>query len=135
MWWGQTCTGDVFCDEPPPECPADTLPGIKDGCWTRYCIPLSACEDRGSCTGEVLCDSIPPTCEAGTTPGILDGCWTGFCIPLDECEDPPVACNEIGNETQCIGRADCSALYEGIDCVCDEFGACECAEWLFVECQ
>jgi hypothetical protein len=37
------CSGDVFCDVPPPACPADTTPGIRDGCWTGYCIPLWAC--------------------------------------------------------------------------------------------
>lgn len=37
------CTGDVVCDSLPPACPAETTPGIRDGCWTGYCIPLWAC--------------------------------------------------------------------------------------------
>lgn len=37
------CTGDVLCDALPPSCPADTVPGIRNGCWTWYCIPVSEC--------------------------------------------------------------------------------------------
>jgi hypothetical protein len=37
------CTGTVVCDSLPPTCPADTVPGIRNGCWTGYCIPEAAC--------------------------------------------------------------------------------------------
>jgi hypothetical protein len=37
------CTGDVLCDSLPPACPMGTVPGIRNGCWTGFCIPESAC--------------------------------------------------------------------------------------------
>jgi len=37
------CTGDVLCDSLPPACPTGTLPGIRNGCWTGYCIPEWQC--------------------------------------------------------------------------------------------
>lgn len=52
--WGSCTNGsDVTCDALPPECPADTLPGIRDGCWTGYCIPVDQCEDLPACAGLV----------------------------------------------------------------------------------
>ncbi len=38
-----TCDGTVVCDVPPPDCPVDTLPGIQNGCYTGFCIPVTAC--------------------------------------------------------------------------------------------
>jgi hypothetical protein len=38
------CNGEVLCDSLPPECPADTAPGIANGCWTGECIPLDQCQ-------------------------------------------------------------------------------------------
>jgi hypothetical protein len=37
------CTGVVVCDSLPPTCPMGTVAGIRNGCWTGYCIPESAC--------------------------------------------------------------------------------------------
>ncbi len=37
------CTGVVLCDSLPPSCPAGTTAGIRDGCWTGFCIPDWAC--------------------------------------------------------------------------------------------
>ncbi|MBL4633538.1 MAG: hypothetical protein JKY56_06690 [Kofleriaceae bacterium] len=52
-----SCTGDVNCRALPPECPAGTTPGIMDGCWSGFCIPLDQCESLPSCEdkGEELC--------------------------------------------------------------------------------
>lgn len=48
-----SCTNDsgVMCDALPPACPAGTVPGIRDGCWTGYCIPVDQCEDLPACSG------------------------------------------------------------------------------------
>jgi hypothetical protein len=83
------CTGLVTCRTPPPACPTQTTPGIWNGCWTGYCIPLATCgHDAGTCKN-ATCASQPPACPSGTVPGVsmYDGCWTGYCIPIDQC--PP----------------------------------------------
>jgi hypothetical protein len=43
------CYDEVTCDEIPPVCPADTLPGVADGCYTGFCIPLDQCEAQPEC--------------------------------------------------------------------------------------
>lgn len=45
-----SCTGEVFCDSIPPKCGADEVPGIINGCWSGYCIPVSECETTVACT-------------------------------------------------------------------------------------
>ncbi len=37
------CDGVVVCAMPPPSCPVNTVPGIRGGCWTGFCIPSWAC--------------------------------------------------------------------------------------------
>lgn len=46
---------------------------------------------------------------------------------------PPPACPELAEE-ECITRADCTPLYEGIDCTC-QGDACTCAGWVFDVCS
>jgi hypothetical protein len=113
-----SCTGPVNCFTGQPACPSGTTAGIKDGCWTGYCIPLSQCgpSNPGECTGDVLCRALPPECPTGTVPGIANGCWTGFCIPESHC--PMVACEQLATEQACVARGDCVPLYEGSDCTC-----------------
>jgi hypothetical protein len=89
--------------------------------------------DPGNCFDEVLCDGPTPECPPNTLPGVKDGCYTGFCIPLDQCESQ-VACSAIGEEVACVGRADCTALYEGVNCSCDANG-CDCVDWTFDTCE
>ncbi|MBK9070568.1 MAG: hypothetical protein IPL79_06155 [Myxococcales bacterium] len=57
-----TCYGDVVCNAAPPACPGETLPGIAFGCWSGYCIPVSACEPAPMCeavSGEASCIARP----------------------------------------------------------------------------
>lgn len=85
-----SCYSDVVCDSVPPACPAGTVPGIQNDCWTGDCILYEACEpalDPGTCSGEVFCDGLPPACPEGSVPGVLDGCWSNLCIPSEQCED------------------------------------------------
>ena len=131
---GMRCNAGEVCLSP-PGC-EDSPDGFIDcdaACY-GYCVPDDT-PDPGNCSGEVFCDALPPACPADTLPGIKDGCWTGYCIPLAQCEDLPIACAEIGNESQCIDRADCTPLYEGGDCTCDELGNCECTDLHFVACR
>ena len=45
-----TCTGDLSCfDTLAPNCPIDTVPGILDGCWSGYCIPVDDCSSVAEC--------------------------------------------------------------------------------------
>lgn len=85
-----TCDGEVWCDVAAlPACPDGTTPGIANGCYTGYCIPLADCDpkDPGTCDGAV-CNLAPPACPDGTVPGVKDGCWSGYCIPTASCPQP-----------------------------------------------
>ena len=51
------CYGDAG-DCISPNCPEGTMAGIKDGCYTGYCIPVAACESAPACesiTNEAGC--------------------------------------------------------------------------------
>lgn len=135
------CFVDQEC-QPGYRCNATEVCGLPPGCGSGdpncdaacygYCVPV---EDPGQCYGEVLCDALPPECPPDRIPGRRDGCWTGQCILVNECEPPtPLACEDITDEQACIGRADCSALYEGSNCTCDAAGACTCMTWTFTHC-
>jgi hypothetical protein len=47
----------VWCFAQEPDCPSGTVPGIKDGCWTGYCIPFPQCgiADCADITHEAMC--------------------------------------------------------------------------------
>ena len=129
------CYGTVTCTNAPPACPANTTPGVANGCYTGYCIPISACgKDPGSCypDGGVMCSIAPPACPSGTEPGIANGCWTGYCIPDWACTAAP--CASITDEKTCISRSDCEPIYDGMDCTCDPSG-CTCATETFARCE
>ncbi len=129
-----TCDGEVVCDALGPECPEGTRPGILDGCYTGYCIPDSECDgvDPGSCQDEIACIDETPLCPLGTVPGVRDGCYTGYCIPDSLCEEPS-SCEEA-SEFECVTRAECDPVYEGINCTCDG-DECVCEEWLYESCS
>ncbi|MBK9071314.1 MAG: hypothetical protein IPL79_09975 [Myxococcales bacterium] len=76
-----SCYGDVSCDGPPGDCPDGTLPGIADGCWTGYCIPLAACEPPPSCdavASEVACISREDCAPLYQACGPAEFCPTGY---------------------------------------------------------
>ena len=60
-----TCTGPVACDALPPACPMGTLPGILNGCWSGYCIPLAACEQPPPAACETLATEAACQAQAG----------------------------------------------------------------------
>jgi hypothetical protein len=127
-----SCTGAINCQALPPACPANTTAGIANGCYTGYCIPLSACgpTDPGTC-GTAACATPPPQCPANTVPGVTNGCWSGFCIPASACPQP--ACETLTTANSCTARSDCSPVYLGDDCTCYP-GYCECNILTFERC-
>jgi hypothetical protein len=131
---GYRCNADEICLTAPDciDANGDGLVDCGEVCY-GFCVPDDNPVDPGNCYGEVSCDALAPDCPADSLPGILDGCYTGECIALLECEEPPPACATLADEASCVARTDCTPLYEGIDCICDEAG-CVCAEWLFTSC-
>jgi hypothetical protein len=129
-----TCTGPVACDALPPTCPSGTTAGIRDLCWSGYCIPNSECGpgDPGECYGTVTCSSASPACPSGTTPGVENGCYTGYCIPASDCPIP--ACESLSSENACTARGDCTPVYTGTDCTCYP-GGCTCEAQTFERCD
>lgn len=134
-----SCYEQTACDAAPPACPAGTVPGVANGCYTGACIAYQACEpplDPGACWEQVECLAFAiPECPEGSVPGVKDGCWSGYCIPEEQCEPEPVACDQVTTEVSCIDRADCAPIYQGLDCTCDQNGNCTCADWSFEACQ
>lgn len=128
------CTGDVLCDAIPPACPSGTVPGIKNGCWSGYCIPQHACgpNDPGTCDDHVICAAAAPACPMGTVPGVANGCYTGYCIPQHQCPAP--TCETLTDEMACLSQPDCTPVYTGGDCTCTPAG-CTCEELTFARCE
>jgi hypothetical protein len=85
------CDGPITCAASPPVCPAGTIAGLADGCYTGFCIPATACggERPGTCQ-PVLAPYTPPACPADTVAGVRDGRPTGYCIPLAACGSSPL---------------------------------------------
>ncbi len=74
------CYAPVTCAISSPACPAGTTPGILDGCYTGYCIPLADCESQPACSAI----TVEMTCIARTdcTPlyvGVDCMCNSGGC--------------------------------------------------------
>jgi hypothetical protein len=129
------CTGSVWCLLPdPPACPTGTTPGIRDGCYTGYCIPNAQCttKDPGECSGDVFCLALPPQCPTGTVPGVQNGCYTGYCIPQSSCG--PVPCETMTSESACLSRTDCKPIYTGDNCTCTANG-CSCEDLTYARCE
>lgn len=127
------CTGDVLCDAIPPACPAGTVAGVLNGCWSGYCIPEADCgpHDPGTCD-PATCTTPAPACPAGTVAGVANGCYTGYCIPASSC--PQATCEQLTDEYACNARGDCRTVYTGDNCTCDANG-CTCDDLTFARCE
>ena len=90
------------CERVEPACPAGTTPGLRNGCYTDYCIPLGACEAAPPCEeipaeatciaredcapfyrGEnCTCDAQACTCEdaGGGEPACCATVWDEACV-------------------------------------------------------
>jgi hypothetical protein len=129
------CYGTVSCNSAPPACPANDTPGVANGCYTGYCIPVTDCgpHDPGKCYVDTLCDIAAPACPSGTLPGIgSNNCYTGYCIPTSQCEVP--ACETLTTEQACTARNDCAPVYSGSDCTCTGSG-CTCQTLTYERCE
>ncbi|MFT3696985.1 MAG: hypothetical protein QM831_27835 [Kofleriaceae bacterium] len=128
------CGGSITCGVQPPICPANTTPGIANGCWTGYCIPNADCgsHDPGQCYAPVTCNMGQPSCPAGTEAGVVDGCYSGYCIPDSACEK--LSCEQLPDQASCTSRADCQAVYTGTNCTCDSNG-CTCQDETYTRCE
>jgi hypothetical protein len=109
-----------------PETPAET------GCYSdAECAPEEHCNAAEVCLP-------PPGCEMGEgdSAGIME-CETvcyGWCVPDEE----PAACEELIGEAACVDRADCTPIYQGVDCTCTDPtdpATCTCQDWIFQYCS
>ena len=126
---GYRCNAIEVCGTPPG---CDPAVGCDSACY-GVCVP----DGPGDCHSELVCDSLPPDCPADSVPGRRDGCWTGQCVLSSQCEPPPppAACVEVTDESTCIGRPECTALYQGVNCDCAVDGTCQCSDWVFEGCE
>lgn len=104
------------------------------------CLPGQ--NPAGTCAGTPAstCTTLEPVCPSGQVPLLIDGCFNGLCQAFASCNLPPV-CEHINDETDCLGRADCSGTYTGIDCTKPDGSACHsgdvnctCASFQFATC-
>jgi hypothetical protein len=116
-----------------PSCGSTDAPTVCVAGSFGYCTAEDPSTDPGNCYEAVTCDIAPPECPEGTTPGIRNGCYTGYCIPLEECEAAP-ACADIPAEASCIARTDCTPIYRGENCTCEDT-VCTCETWIYASCQ
>ncbi len=160
---GTTCAPDGTCVIEQPGCTSDAECAAGCYCEGGLCEESSICsrdsdcpagqhcdEPRStcmpgaptpSCGGPVTCTFGAPTCPAGQVPLILDGCWTGTCAPLASCDVAPT-CEVLNTETDCLARAECSAVYNGQNCTRPDGSSCTmgssgctCTSFTFDECR
>jgi hypothetical protein len=109
--------------------------------WCDSGTCATGTDPNGSCGGTVTCQTAQPTCPSGQVPTITSGCWTGKCEAIASCDVAP-ACKEINDQTDCLARTDCGAVYTGIDCTTPTGAACQagdtgctCASFEFASCE
>lgn len=134
----QSCSrhDDCVAHHYPGVCPADapcdpTQVGNFEACAPE---PGDPGDPAGNCYDPAMCAQPAPACPDGTIAGVKNGCWTGYCIPVAQCEPPP-SCADTPTEQGCIARADCSPIYQGVDCTCDAAGNCTCSDWVYKSCE
>lgn len=126
-WNGSYCPNGPFGDDG----------GTADA---RAAVDAGTVDAAASCGGTIACSTAQPTCPSGQVPTIADECWTGACEAIATCEVPP-PCADINDQVDCLARADCSAVFTGIDCTAPGGSACQagdtactCASYVFASC-
>ncbi len=97
---------DPDAGAPPPECVTGSDCELGNACVEGACEPcpegVCSCERDEDCSGDQVCNH-----------------------PQSTCEPPPVFCEDITEEEACLARADCQAIYSGMNCTDTEGGECE----------
>lgn len=95
---GGTCAGEVTCNEVRPNCQADQVPIVENGCWTGACQPIALCD-------------VPPQCDRINT--------EASCLARAEC-------NAVYNGSNCR-RSDGTACRAGdTGCTCESYTFASC---------
>jgi hypothetical protein len=96
-----SCNGAVTCGDAPPVCPSGTVPGIADGCYTGFCIPLAACDVPP-----------PPSCEELTSE--------------TDCQARAGECQTLYTGINCSCGPGCSCEAQDAGCTCESFEYVAC---------
>ncbi|MCH9684387.1 MAG: hypothetical protein K0V04_23335, partial [Deltaproteobacteria bacterium] len=107
-----TCDpGAVFCEAPPPECPAGQVPLVDEMtmCWDGACVPSESCytvPDCSLCEADEACVStqtfgLPPALTCQDVPPACMGSPTCDCMPTAcdmalgfQCSEPQLGADE-----------------------------------------
>lgn len=142
------CTPPMAC---PAVCYGRCLPN-PNSCANVDCGPGAHCEQQCyPCDTPAPDGSCPPSCQPMCVPDqcpILcppDSQCTFVCDPMGgggncgtchaECQPVGAACATLASEAECVGRADCRAVYQGDNCTCYENGVCECQILTYERCE
>lgn len=132
-----TCTMTCTCMND-----SDAIAGGFGWCDTTRDTCLPGQNPAGTCAGDyaTTCTNTPPQCPLGSVPLLIDGCANGNCQVFGMCNLPPV-CSHINDETDCLGRTDCSGIYDGLNCTKPDGTACHsgdtnctCTSYIFAGC-
>lgn len=104
----------VICKSLPPVCPAGSLPGVVDACWTGSCVPIANCNavpDCGLCPKDTMCvqkiskQQTWPACEP--IPAECAGEIDCECAGTFVCTDDFNICNDLGDNQLSCGCPAC----------------------------
>ncbi len=127
----------IYANQYPPNVDAWQL--VYTECWpTAPSGPVhGSCEDLDAHACSQHDDCVAQ--HESDWSGCMDYASCDWTVgPFRACADedlpppPPPACSTLG-ETNCIARADCQPLYQGVDCTCTPAG-CSCDDWNFETC-
>jgi hypothetical protein len=118
-------------NENEPPCEGDACDTEPDGCYDDYGCNVDETCVSGTCvSNQDECPGVDVDCP----PGTVKTCPLNGCEADCTCELPdPVACSTLP-ESACIERNECTPLYQGVDCICDDQG-CTCNDWDFSSCK
>lgn len=120
---GMVCSANYVCvTNTQPSCAAQGDCAIGSYCdaAAQRCVTSSTCVSEPDCPQNFNCDLARTTCEPASAP----------------------TCGELMNAADCGKRADCRAVYAGVDCSCGTGCQCQggepgcvCQSFQFFECS
>jgi hypothetical protein len=148
--WDYECAQGEYCSPDTNTCTAtcvctDDESAVGQGygwCDETRSTCLPGQDPAGTCggTGGTSCMTFKPNCPSGQVPELIDGCYTGSCRAYGECDVNPV-CENINDETNCLGQAGCDDVQNGINCRdangnnCQPGAGCTCDSYVFAACK